>query len=938
MMDSAATLPFEFLHTAFPFHLVIDSQLRITQIGEGMAKRYSQMETTPLLLENFRFLRPRTSLNFETLSQIKNVVVVLQSLHDPLKFKGVFTYLPEQQVLLFLGSPWVTSMDEANSLGLKLTDFPIHDGAGDYLIALQVHQTALSDTRKLAEELKEQRERLSEANRQLQAREAQLSSIVTTAVDAIIVIDEYGIVEMFNSAAEKIFGYRAEEVLGQNVSALMPSPDREQHDGHLSHFTETGEKHIIGTMRQTYAQRKDGTLFPIELSVSEMRVGGRYKFTGIVRDISVRLRMETELREREQFYSQVYHHAPVMLHTMNTEWVLTSVNDYWQQVLGYNAEEVVGRDVRELLTPTSRSLAEFMRSIYIAEGYFENIHLQVYKKNREVLEILVSGLAEYNEAGERTGTFVVGIDVTARRQAERALEESERRNRQVLASTLDAVVLIDAEGYVTEWNDRAVALFGWTTTEIIGKPMRDYLIPPHFREAHDSGLKHYLNTGVGAILNQRIEIVALRKDGSEFPIEMTVSPIQFGGKTFFCAFIQDITARKQEVEIGARIQQTLLTRRPPTSVPGLQIAARSLASQRVDGDYFDFFTFGKSRLDLVVADIMGKGIPAALLGAGSKSLFQRVIRHLTHSLLPYGCLPQAHEIVNSVHRLLTPDLIALNSYLTLCYAHFDLEQYVCNFVDCGHPRMIHYRAKTGEIVLLNGENLPLGFTDNEIYVPCSTSFAPGDIFVFYSDGITEALCPSGQMLGESGLVEMLHSVQEWTADVLLEHVYQKVQEFTKQSSVMDDQTLVVVQVTAERVSANSRKAVVELMSLVDEQDRLLQEVRDFCLQHTQHQEDSEALIKVVLAVGEAFTNIVEHAYQLQPQHKVLVELELGASELEIRLFDWGVPFSWSAIEDPLLDGSHERGFGMHIIRSCMDSVHYDLDGVGRNRLILTKLL
>jgi two-component system, LuxR family, sensor kinase FixL len=133
---------------------------------------------------------------------------------------------------------------------------------------------------------------------QLRNSEARLRSVVESAVDGIIVIDATGIVEAFNQGAERQFGHRASEVIGQNVSLLMPSPYREEHDGYLARYMRTGEARIIGIGREVTARRKDGTTFPVQLSVGEMSVAGARKFTGIIHDLSARVRAEGQLREQ----------------------------------------------------------------------------------------------------------------------------------------------------------------------------------------------------------------------------------------------------------------------------------------------------------------------------------------------------------------------------------------------------------------------------------------------------------------------------------------------------------------------------------------------------------------------------------------------------------------------------------------------------------------
>jgi len=131
-------------------------------------------------------------------------------------------------------------------------------------------------------------------------REARLRSILETAPDAIITIDERGIVQSFSAAAEKLFGYAAGEVIGYNVNKLMATPHRENHDAYIARYLQTGEKRIIGIGRQVEAQRKDGTIFPMQLAVGEVELGGAHIFSGFISDLTQRVKMEEDLRQAQK--------------------------------------------------------------------------------------------------------------------------------------------------------------------------------------------------------------------------------------------------------------------------------------------------------------------------------------------------------------------------------------------------------------------------------------------------------------------------------------------------------------------------------------------------------------------------------------------------------------------------------------------------------------
>ena len=143
-------------------------------------------------------------------------------------------------------------------------------------------------------------ERRQHAEQALQDREGRLQAILDTAVDGIVTIDERGIIESLNRAAERMFGWTADEAVGENISVLMPAPYHEEHNGYLANYLETGDGKIIGIGREVVGLRKDGTTFPMDLAVSEVWLGERRLFTGIVRDITERKRTEERLLQAER--------------------------------------------------------------------------------------------------------------------------------------------------------------------------------------------------------------------------------------------------------------------------------------------------------------------------------------------------------------------------------------------------------------------------------------------------------------------------------------------------------------------------------------------------------------------------------------------------------------------------------------------------------------
>jgi len=175
-------------------------------------------------------------------------------------------------------------------IDVALTVSPVTDRDGHVLGAATLGRDITDQKRaQVALKTSEQRTRASESRWQ---------SIVDSAVDAIIVIDSAGLIDAFNPAAERLFGYHEAEVVGRNVKILMPSPYREEHDSYLARYLATGAARIIGKGREVIAQRRDGTTFPVHLSVGEMHSTGERMFTGIIHDLSARVAIETQLREQ----------------------------------------------------------------------------------------------------------------------------------------------------------------------------------------------------------------------------------------------------------------------------------------------------------------------------------------------------------------------------------------------------------------------------------------------------------------------------------------------------------------------------------------------------------------------------------------------------------------------------------------------------------------
>jgi two-component system sensor kinase FixL len=275
-----------------------------------------------------------------------------------------------------------------------------------------------------------ERFRISErAYREAAARatvEAQrLDAIINTAVDAIIVIDATGTIESFNRAAELMFGYPAAEAVGRNVSLLMPSPDHERHDGYLRRYLETAQRSIIGIGREVVGCRRDGSTFPLHLSVGEMTVAGQRKFTGVLHDLSRRASIQSQLQASEARWRAVIESAVDGIIVIDDRGRVEAMNPAAERLFGYAEAEVVGRNVSMLMPSPYREEHDTYLSRYLATGHATIIgsgrEVSGRKKDGSVFPLHLS-VGEVTLAGGRRFTGILH-DLSTRVHMEEQLRE-----------------------------------------------------------------------------------------------------------------------------------------------------------------------------------------------------------------------------------------------------------------------------------------------------------------------------------------------------------------------------------------------------------------------------------------------------------------------------------------------------------------------------------
>ncbi|HMM77064.1 MAG TPA: PAS domain S-box protein [Gammaproteobacteria bacterium] len=218
--------------------------------------------------------------------------------------------------------------------------------------------------------------------------EARYEGLIRAAVDGVILIDQRGLIEVFNPAAERIFGYAAADVRGCSITMLMPEADAARHDGHMETYHKTGVRHIIGIGRELLGRRRNGEVFPMDLSVGEVASSEGRKYVGFVRDLTQRKRMENIIRAREDELREVVDNVPIGIFTAELPGIIQAGNPALRRLLKYEASELAGMSFIHLLSGDDyRQLTSMVTDLTHGVGSERVAELRMRRRDDVVLDV-----------------------------------------------------------------------------------------------------------------------------------------------------------------------------------------------------------------------------------------------------------------------------------------------------------------------------------------------------------------------------------------------------------------------------------------------------------------------------------------------------------------------------------------------------------------------
>ncbi len=646
----------------------------------------------------------------------------------------------------------------------------VGEGAQDYLVKGDWSGDSLVRSLRYCLVRHKTQEKLRDALQQAEASAERFHSVSESANDAIITINSSGEIISWNQGARTIFGYADEEVEGRPATILMPDRYRESHTQALQRHVQNGESHVIGKTVELHGLRKDATEFPLELSLSTWTSAEGQFYSGIIRDITERKRAAEELRS-------VIEAAPVGMMLVDHELNITLVNSEIENMFSYPRKELLGQSIEILVPEYAREThpgyaAEFMANPRFRKADASSGIYGLRKDRQEIpLEIALNPIQLEN----RLAILCVIVDISERKKV---LD----RVVAIVESSPDAILLVDDEGKIGIVNSETEEMFGYAREELVGQ-LIELLVPEDIREKHVEYRETFVAENRSRPFGVHLELRGRHKDGTIFPVEVGLKPIELEKRTFVITTIRDITERKRierEFAIARQIQQALLPKSAP-SLPGFDIAGISHPADETGGDFFDYLSLPNGQLNIVLGDVSGHGLGPALLVAQT----QAQLRALAESHDDVG------EVLTRANRLFRG--AGPGRFVTMLLACIDVKTRSFTYASAGHRG---YLLNTiGDVRILDSTGMAVGIDEDEVISSQpAIALTAGDLIVLTTDGIEEAISPSKTLFGVKNTLEVIRENHERPATEIVHALCKAPRDFTEGGQQRDDMTAVVIKV------------------------------------------------------------------------------------------------------------------------------------------------
>jgi formate hydrogenlyase transcriptional activator len=399
---------------------------------------------------------------------------------------------------------------------------------------------------------------MSEAQQRVQSAQSRalFEQLFEFSPDPVVVTDSEGRITNVNAQVQRAFGYAREELVGQPIETLIPERFRGTHPNHREAYSAQPSLRPMGVGLELYGLRKDGSEFPVDIMLSPIETAEGRVTVSVIRDISERKKIEDILHRTEQrFHLLVESVRDYAIFMMDPSGNVVSWNPGAERLKGYRADEIIGRSFSCFYTPEDieRGIHEKSLRLAVSQGRFESEGWRVRKDgSRFWANSVITSIQD--KKGNLVGLAEVTRDFTERKKVEEALRHSEEQLRALFEFSPDAIVVSDREGRITQANAQVDKFFGYTRAELLGQSI-DVLVPERFRRMHPVHRKDYSHRARVRQMGIGLELYARRKDGSEFPVDIMLGPVETGESQIVLSVIRDLTEKRKAEEALQRSER-----------------------------------------------------------------------------------------------------------------------------------------------------------------------------------------------------------------------------------------------------------------------------------------------------------------------------------------------------------------------------------------------
>jgi PAS domain S-box-containing protein len=546
----------------------------------------------------------------------------------------------------------------------------------------------------------------------------------------------------------------------------------------------------------------------------------------------------------------------------------------------------------------------------------------------------------FNELGSLKEIQSVGRDITELKVTEEALKQSKRRLTDIIEFIPDPILAIDLNGRVIVWNKAMESLTHVSAEDMLGKGNYEYALPFYgFRKPILADMVLEPNKELeaeyasfqkedDAVLGE-VFIPNLGPNGSYLLAKAAKLYNAGGDEVGSIESIRDITERRNieqklertrtELQIAADIQKSFIPDKTP-EIPRFEIEAITIPAMEVGGDFYDFIAQPEGNYGIVIADVAGKSISAALFMALSRTIVRANATNQS----------QVAKVIKNANKMIAADA-SVGMFVTLLYGILDWKSLSFHYANAGHPPPLLFRAATSIFEEEPPKGIVLGVTNDAEYEECCIKFAPGDVAIFYTDGVIEAMNSREEVYGLDRFIDTIRKNNQEQIKDILKKLLIDISEFSKGREQHDDITVIIIR-ALDRVQDHYHTKFTAY------KESIPKIIGCMGKRMSNAGFDEEEILELQVAVEEACVNIINHGYHGKKGY-IWISFDFDNGIFMATLEDDALPFNPISFKKPRKEEDVQEqtvgGWGIGLIKSLTDEMKYNYKN-GRNRLILVK--